>query len=227
MIAGIVDKATALGASLAGIVKLDETVRARIALPDEVDPTHPFTGLLVLALAHGEDQPELDWWGGPGGTEGNRRLQEISDELRRALAEEHGIRSRVLPYHPWKGGILLKNAAALAGLGAIGANNLLITPQYGPRVRLRAMLLGSGGTETGFLPKNPVSSPCEGCPRPCWRACPQEAFASGAYDRARCAVQMELDETRTFTVDGGRGMEAGAVYVDYCRACELACPVGT
>lgn len=230
----ILDKALALGASLAGIVGLDDDAAARIQLPKRIVGAAGCGSVLVLALAHGEDQPELDWWGGPGGTEGNRRLQEMSSELKRALAREHGIRSHILPYHPWKGGILLKNAAALAGLGVIGANNLLVTPQYGPRVRLRAMLLDSGGTETGCLPKNSVSigqdpgpDPCEGCPRPCWRACPQEAFATGAYDRARCAVQMERDEARACTVESGRGMDAGIAYVDYCRACELACPVGT
>jgi len=222
MIASILDKALALGASLAGIVGLDDAAAARIQLPEHIVGPTGRGSVLVLALAHGEDQPELDWWGGPGGTEGNRRLQEMSTELKRTLAEEHGVRSRVLPYHPWKGGILLKNAAALAGLGAIGANNLLVTPQYGPRVRLRAMWIDLEHPELveGF-------DPCEGCLRPCWQACPQEAFASGTYDRARCAVQMERDEASAFTVEGGRGMDAGAAYVDYCRACELACPVGT
>jgi epoxyqueuosine reductase len=234
MIDTLLDKARALGASLAGIAPLDETVRARIELPDEVDPSHTFNWVLVLALAHGEDRPELDWWGGPGGTEGNRRLQEMSAELQRALAEEQGIRSHVLPYHPWRGGILLKNAAALAGLGVIGANNLLITPEYGPRVRLKAMLLADLGTsarETGFRQpsvgsKNPVSNPCDGCPRPCWQACPQDAFASGAYDRSRCAVQMEQDEARApVHHDNQPGVSARA-RIAYCRACELACPAG-
>lgn len=227
MIADIVDKALALGASLAGIVQLDGAVRARIELPDAVDPARTFGWLLVLALAHGEDRPELDWWGGPGGTEGNRRLHEITNELKCTLAEEHGIHSHVLPYHPWKDGILLKNAAVLARLGVIGANNLLITPQYGPRVRLRAMLV-EGTQEARFLcnlqlPKNRVCSPCDGCHRPCWQACPQDAFASGAYDRSRCARQMEQDEARAPTHPG---QESGVSFIKYCRACELACPVG-
>jgi epoxyqueuosine reductase len=222
MIDSILNKVLALGASLAGMARLDETARARIELPDEVDPTCSFTSVLVLALAHGEDEPQLDWWDGPGGTEGNRRLQEIAAALKRTLVDEFGIRSHVLPYHPWKGGILLKNAAALAGLGVIGANNLLVTPQYGPRVRLKAMLVG-GVQETGFSGKNPVSSPCDGCPRPCWRACPREAFASGAYDRSRCVNQMEQDEARSPV---HRDRASGVATIEYCRACELACPVG-
>ena len=228
MIDTILDKAPALGASLAGIAQLDDMSRARIELPDEVDPSRRFAWLLVLALAHDEERPELDWWGGAGGTEGNRRLQEISAGLQRALAEEYGIRSYVLPYHPWKGGILLKNAAALAGLGAIGANNLLLTPEYGPRVRFMAMLIEERETEffgkdSVSIGRRPVSNPCNGCPRPCWQACPQDAFATGAYDRSRCAVQMEQDEARP-PVHWDKG--SGAPYIEYCRACELACPAG-
>ena len=211
MIDSILDKARMLGASLAGIFRLDETVHARIEFPVDLElsldvepsldvtPSARFAWLLVLALAHEEDEPQLDWWGGPGGTTGNRRLQEIAAELKNTLAQEHGLCSHALPYHPWKGGVLLKNAAALAGVGVIGANNLLITPQYGPRVRLKAMWVG-GLRETGVFPtplgSDPVSNPCDGCPRPCWQACPQGAFASGAYDRSRCQVQMERDEAR-------------------------------
>jgi epoxyqueuosine reductase len=215
----ILDIAKTCGASLAGIAPLDSEVRDRVGLPAAVAPDQSFTDVLVLALAHGEDRPELDWWGGPGGTEGNRRLQETSAAIRRILAQEHGVHSHPLPYHPWKGGILLKNAAALAGLGVIGANNLLITPQYGPRVRLRALLLE--GRQKAH--RNPAPSPCDGCDRPCWRACPQDAFASGAYDRRRCAIQMEQDEARQAMPPGDA---PDLAVVKYCRACELACPVG-
>jgi epoxyqueuosine reductase QueG len=228
MIAEILDKAQSLGASLVGAVRLDERIRERIELPDALDASRRFTSLLVLTLAHGENEPELDWWGGPGGTEGNRRLQEMSTVLKRALAQEHGIHSHILPYQPGKGGILLKNAAALAGLGVIGANNLLITPQLGPCVRLKAMLADtvlsadigmSADQDRAF----PAFDPCNGCLRPCWQACPQDAFASGAYDRSRCAIQMAQDEARApVRVD----RETGVAYVEYCRACELACPVG-
>jgi epoxyqueuosine reductase len=222
MIDSILEKAHVLGASLEGIVRLDDEVATRVELPAGIGGRLRRGVLLVLALAHDEAAPELDWWGGPGGTEGNRRLQEMSAEMRGYLAEERGVRSRILPYHPWKGGILLKNAAALAGLGTIGANNLLITPEYGTRVRLKAMLL-EPPMEIGVLPRTPVSSPCDGCPRPCWQACPQNAFVSGAYDRERCVIQMEQDESN-MPVHTDRA--SGVSYVEYCRACELACPVG-
>jgi len=46
-----------------------------------------------------------------------------------------GINACPLPYRVEQGGILLKDAAVLAGLGVTGKNNLVITPQLaGPCV---------------------------------------------------------------------------------------------
>ena len=77
---------------------------------------------------------------------------------------------------------------------------------------------------------------------PCLQACPQQAFAktiynrldygldtlpgrSGTYDRFSCNRQMASDES-----DGGavtiEGRETAGRLVKYCRACELACPMG-
>ena len=100
----------------------------------------------------------------------------MSDQLKGSLAETFEIAAQPLPYHVEKGGIFLKDAAMLAGLGIIGANNLLITPQFGPRVRLRALFLDCELA----APTGPLNfSPCDGCNQPCWEACPQQAFVSG------------------------------------------------
>ena len=217
----IIEKAVSLGASIAGIAGV-------AALRNS--PSHKksggilcqvrFKSVLVLALAHTEAEPELDWWGGKGGTPGNYRLQAISKDLVRCLHETFSIRAEVLPYHPEKGGIFLKDAAVLAGLGTIGKNNLLITPQFGPRVRLRALFLDAALTPTG-----PVDfSPCGSCPKICLKACPRSAFTAGLYDSVLCRIQMQEDEAKNNAA--GSTSELPAVCVKYCRACELACPVG-
>jgi len=219
LIERILDKAQESDASLAGLVPLS-------ALREPIQPfTQGWSGsiqqssLLVLALEHPKSEPELDWWGGVGGTEGNRRLIAISEQMRHFLASELDVAARPLPYHPWKGGVLLKDAAALAGLGCIGANNLLITPQFGTRVRLRALLID---LEVAWV-QGLEFDPCTGCPRPCWQACPQQAFTSGAYAKAPCAHQMELDERHA----AARAQKDDDVeLVSYCRACEWACPAG-
>jgi len=48
-----------------------------------------------------------------------------------------GSNSKIIPYKP---GLFLKDAAALAGIGPIGKNNLLITKTFGSQVRLRALV---------------------------------------------------------------------------------------
>ena len=216
----IVERAKCLGASLAGIAGVaalqnspSHKTRGRIEWSAEA------RSVLVLALAHKETEPELDWWGAPGGTAGNNRLEAISKSLKQYLNREFNIQAQLLPYQP---GIFLKDAGALAGLGIIGANNLLVTPELGPRVRLRALLL-----EVELLPTGPIDfSPCDSCDRPCWRACPQQAFASGSYSRKRCSGQMQEDEKNRSMVKKADSEDLLISYVRYCRACELACPVG-
>jgi len=64
-----------------------------------------------------------------------------------------------------------KHAAQLAGLGTMGKNSLLITPEYGPRVRL-ACLLTEAAVEA-----SPMSSKeyCAHCNK-CIQACPAQAL---------------------------------------------------
>ena len=178
--------------------------------------------VLVLALAHDETEPELDWWDGERGTPGNRRLESIAGSLRRWLKEDLNSDAYLLPYHVEKGGIFLKDAAVLAGLGTIGMNNLLITPEFGPCVRLRALLL-----DVDLAPTGPIDfAPCAGCDTPCRQACPQKAFKSGPYSRTLCNEQMERDEANAVIVKEGQKKDVPSKYIEYCRACELACPVG-
>lgn len=178
--------------------------------------------MLVLALVHDEAEPELDWWDGKRGTPGNRRLESIANNLRQWLKEDLSSDAHLLPYHVEKGGIFLKDAAVLAGLGTIGMNNLLITPEFGPRVRLRALLLDAELAPAGRLD----FAPCAGCHMPCRSACPQEAFKDGTYSRALCNEQMKRDEANAVVVGEGQKKDLPSKYIKYCRACELACPVG-
>ena len=103
----------------------------------------------------------------------------------------------------------------------VGRNNLFITPEFGPKVRLRAMLI-----DRSLIPSPPLThfSPCTGCPAPCSDACPQEAFRDGSYSRPPCQNQMDKDVENHHSMD-----QDGLIVkqVRYCRACELACPVGS
>jgi len=185
---------------------------------------HAAGAVVVLALEHPEGQPEMDWWDNwQGSTPGNRRLINISHRMVKWLRKKYALEAVELPYQVERNGVFLKDAAILAGLGVMGRNNLLITPRYGPRVRLRALLLDSSLPATAPLEG---FDPCDGCEAPCLSACPRDAFASGSYDRERCQLQMKADEANPIALRSPVVGMPTKFKVAYCRLCERACPVG-
>jgi epoxyqueuosine reductase len=190
--------------------------------------------VLVIGLSHPKDKPELDWWDGRG-TPGNRILIDIIKRTSQEIENELEIKTHKIHYYVEKGGIFLKDAAVLAGLGCIGKNNLLITPSTGPRVRLRALLLEAVVDATG-----PVAfDPCADCKVDCRRVCPENAMVEkanifesinlsvnlpgrdGAYDRDVCNIRMEKD-----VKEKNKNSLGKQAVVKYCRRCEFVCPVG-
>ena len=72
----------------------------------------------------------------------------------------------------------LKHLAVQAGLGVFGHNSLLITPQYGPRVRLTAIV-----TNAELQPYTPLDKNfCEDCENPCISLCPVKALRKPSHD---------------------------------------------
>jgi epoxyqueuosine reductase len=222
----IVEKVKLLGAVVAGVASVEslkESPSHRIypkigmnlkvhwrdakddVKPDEVAWPADAVSAVVIGVAHNPDEPQLDWWDGKG-TPGNRILVRINKKLSRWIENTFSIKTYKLPYFVEKGGIFLKDAAVMAGSGCIGKNNLVITPEYGPRIRFRALLLDRKAEATGPL----EFDPCEGCPQPCRKACPVKAFQNnvysadelsqsilpginGTYDRVTCNAKMEKD----------------------------------
>lgn len=178
--------------------------------------------VLVLGLYHPVNEPRLDWWE-RGDTLGNRQLREISASLKQWLRQQYDLNAQPLSYHVEKGGLFLKDAAVLSGIGIIGRNNLLLHPEWGPRIRLCAMLL-----EGDLLTTDAIEdfSPCETCKEFCQKACPMKAFPQGNYSRPICRKQMDADVEKK-TPDGEIGENGKRNLVTkYCRACELSCPLG-
>jgi len=227
-------EAVRLGASLAGIAPVETLKRSpSYEIYDRSPYYEGYTcvvwpedavSVLVLALVHDPGEPELDWWSEavPGRTPGNRILMRISRRCAARVQELYEITASPLPYPVERGGIFLKDAAVLAGLGVIGKNNLLITPEFGTRVRLRALFLDREVQPSRRLEYNP----CAGCQAPCHDACPEEAFRGGSYDVAACHREMERNRSTFIEVPGSSmGIEERCLAASFCRACELACPV--
>ncbi|MBP2636215.1 MAG: queG 2 [Firmicutes bacterium] len=257
----IVVKAKEFGATLAGIANVKNLMQApsfTVApkMPEyngvgardqkihtrnsgEVDWPEEAKSVIVVAYTHPESQPELDYWYGRSNPIGNKKLISIINNLKDWLQNTYNIVAVALPYHIEKGGIYLKDAAVLAGLGCVGKNNLLLTSEYGSRVRLRALAINIELASTG-----PISfDPCTNCEEYCIQACPQKAFGkqiytpreygreelpgrTGIYNRLDCNVQMKIDEENAKS-QNVEGFELPVQVVKYCRCCEFTCPIGS
>ena len=267
----IIEKAKSLGASSAGIASVEQIKKSpsytfNVKIGEGINGVSANEGYtnytvqwpedaksaLVIALSHPTDKPELDWWSeSKYGTPGNLRLHELNLELSILIKEKYGINTHRVPYGPWDNGIFLKDSAVLSGLGCIGKNNLLITPEFGPRFRLRAMLLDSELAPTG-----PISfDPCNDCDELCHKACPGQVFDEiaivsdkmgmdvlparyGNYSIVKCSSHSSIyvKESDIDFRDGLFWSEAswdeaeGAFqkdkYLKTCRDCEFSCPIG-
>ena len=119
------------------------------------------------------------------------------------LASTGGIDGRFLT-----GLLSLKHIAVRAGMGVIGRSSLLVTPQYGPRVRLTAVV-----TDAALDPDEPLKEDyCSGCSGPCISQCPAYALQKPAegtpYQINRFACQQYLTTRPS------------------CSICLKVCPVG-
>lgn len=96
--------------------------------------------------------------------------------------------------HPLNGLALYPPLAQKAGLGWMGLNGLIITPEYGPRVRLGAVF-----TSIQNLPFNEgndhswVREFCDRC-RVCHRECPPDAFYEEPKERENGQVTYVKNE---------------------------------
>jgi len=104
-----------------------------------------------------------------------------------------------------------RHAAYCAGLGTFGVNNMLLTPEYGPRVRFGSVITAAP------LPSDPVREDnlCIRCMR-CVRMCPSSALSNldypeGITDKFACATLSASLHRR---------------YISPCGICIKVCPVG-
>lgn len=214
-----VQKAHSLGADAAGFVP----ARKLAGCPSEIADGPPgFSAekgsFLVLGLYHDPEKPWMDFWNESSSTPGDQMLHRMTKEISKWLLENHGIKAHDIPYQIYDGGIYLKDAAVLAGLGRIGNNNLVLVPGFGPRIRFRALWADMDVPEPD-LNEEPLF--CEKCPNICQKQCPMKAFPEERYSRPKCMQRMDLDKAMAEEFPKVRGAD---VQVKHCRICELVCP---
>lgn len=142
-----------------------------------------------------------------------------------------------------KGELNLKHAAAEAGLGSRGRNDLLITPNYGPRVRLFGVITDADLEPTPKDNKNY----CTNC-NICIKSCPSGALSESGCNPRICSPyamkwglprllrfisELEKETSKKKLFKKLRGLEMwnfwqalsqGSYYE--CFICVQSCPVG-
>ena len=104
-----------------------------------------------------------------------------------------------------------RHAAYLAGLGTFGINNMLLTPQFGPRVRFTTIFT-SAKIDTNPFVENDLCVKCMRCVEVCpVKAIPGKDYPDGITDKIRCATRSEALLKR---------------FISPCGLCIKVCPVG-
>ena len=104
-----------------------------------------------------------------------------------------------------------RHAAFLAGLGTFGVNNMILTPQYGPRARFASILTAA------TIPTDPLMEEeiCIRCMR-CVNLCPSHALKEGSYP-------VTLTDKMACIAHSARLNREG---VSPCGICIKVCPAG-
>jgi epoxyqueuosine reductase QueG len=154
----------------------------------------------------------------------NPCINEITLEIGRAIMNR-GYNALIVPASqtvnvPDLSGLFShKKAASLAGLGWIGKNCLLITPDRGPRVRWGTVL-----TDAPLQADSPLEGGgCGGCKK-CVVSCPSHAFSGKAW-KPSDAREERMDAKKCF--EYLRVTRKQAAGVAACGICVYICPFGS
>ncbi len=141
----------------------------------------------------------------------------------RLAGEAKGLHERLAagespePFHTERVGMFSHRlAAVLAGLGWVGKNCSLITPQAGPRLRLTTVL-----TNAPLPPGKPIENRCGSCTR-CRDICPPRALKGVAF-REEDPVDVRLDRERC---NAYLDRVASVFGRHTCARCLAVCPWG-
>jgi epoxyqueuosine reductase len=121
------------------------------------------------------------------------------------------------PYYDWdaenlcgRGDMSHKHAAQAAGLGKLGRNSLLITPEFGNRVQLVSVVTNLDVEPDPLIGKELCPSECNLC----IEACPVQAIVDEGQVIQKTCRSFMFEELPRGTV------------IESCRECRKVCPVG-
>lgn len=169
---------------------------------------HEDEGMLFYFKQHNQSRSEM--------------LEKASQEIATFLSD-HGCRAFVIPgrgkgYSKGTPGIISHIALAnLSGMGTMGDCGLLITPEYGPRIRLCSILTDLE------LPVRDTCLPdqCIHCGL-CQKACPAGAIYGGHFD-PKHPEKPYIDSVKCSSY---RSQREKTINNRFCNLCMMVCPVG-
>ncbi len=129
--------------------------------------------------------------------------------------------SQVLSFETYTGLAPHKTAAHLAGLGWIGKSALLITKEFGPRVRFATVY-----TDAPLPAGTPRKAGCGAC-RICVDACPADAFTGNGFDPEKPRDHIyDADACNLYMKDRRLSLLGKHVFGGNCGLCVQICPYG-
>jgi epoxyqueuosine reductase QueG len=221
------DFSRAKGAHLVGIADLDSLKNRIPTTPKNLLQAYKY----AVSVAIGLDDEIIDSIEGrptPEYAEHYRRINASLNALTKGIVQwiiQQGYHAESIPashivdVSKLLGNVSHKAVARMAGIGWQGKSLLIVSPEYGPRIRLATVL-----TDMPLEPDSPVKNRCGKCIA-CVKACPSYAIKNIPTDShyasrdealyfSRCA-----DKTKEFDAIPGIGARI-------CGVCVKVCPIG-
>ena len=150
----------------------------------------------------------------------NNMTESIVDWIKsRGFKAEAVPASKKLVEGGTEGSVSHKAIAIMAGLGWQGKNLLVVTPQFGPRVRLSSVL-----TDMPLTFDSPIKNRCGRCTS-CTEACPAGAIknVNTEFHYSDRNEAIDLDKCHNNTL---KYMDVPSVGYTFCGQCIPVCPHG-
>ncbi len=215
------------GAAIVGVADLAPLKAEFETFPPDL--LQPYTAAISIALPldmgavaamSGEPTPEY----AADCKDINIRLNAMAEEIVERIkglgfSAEAVPASKKLVEGGTEGSISHKAIAIMAGLGWQGKSLLLVTPKYGPRVRLSSVL-----TDMPLEFDSPVKNRCGNCTK-CTEACPVGAIRNVNTDfhYSTRDEALDLDKCHNNTL---KYMKVPGIGYTFCGQCIPVCPYG-
>ena len=215
------------GADLVGIADLEPFKKGWIVIPYNLLEQYTRVVSIAVHLDNAiidgiKDVPTVEY--AQNYREINARLDDITARIV-AWIDGQGFNASAVPASHIAeecnllGSLSHKAVARMAGIGWQGKSLLIVSPQYGPKIRLATVM-----TDMPLTIDQPIRNRCGAC-NECSKACPVSAIKNvstdSRYESRDAALHLDRCADRTLQMKAMPGIGVRA-----CGLCVKACPFG-